>query len=271
MSLLRTKSLTGGPKVSSVLVLWVIPVFLAFACACTTPTPVPTPPQTQPPNSNPTPPSGSTRNSSQLPISGVFQQTAEWCWAAVGEMVLRYYNEPNLNPFGNYQCGEVGLAGNLGLLPSICQFDCSQCVVGIGNGQRFASFLQAYPNAARSVTGGQSARTLSVSHFTSALSFSQVTASIGASTPIIAGITPDNIPSPLGPAHATLIVGYDASVAGRQWLYVNDPYPYGLGPLGPYGDPYLRRGATYIAQGRYLIDYSTFAAGLFWTDTITVQ
>lgn len=220
---------------------------------------------------DPPPPPPPVGKVAQLPIVGVFQQTAEWCWAAVGEMVLRYYSEPNVNPFGNFQCGEVGAAGAIGLLPPVCQLDCSQCVVGIGNGDRFATFLQNYPAVARTIPGGQSARSLSVTHSLSALSLSQLTATIDAAHPVIAGVTPDNIPSPFGPAHATLIVGYDTSSPGRQLLYVNDPYPYGLGPLGPYGDPYLRRGATYIAQGRYLIDYATFAQGLFWTDSIVVQ
>lgn len=44
----------------------------------------------------------------ELPIAPIAQQTEVWCWAASAEMILRYYNEPNLNPAGNYQCGVVG-------------------------------------------------------------------------------------------------------------------------------------------------------------------
>jgi hypothetical protein len=205
----------------------------------------------------------------QLSIPGVFQETPEWCWAAVGEMVLRYNSEPNVNPAGNFQCGEIGVAGAVGLLPPACQFNCGQCVLPISGGAAFATFFQSYPQAAL-FNGFAGAKPLNVNFMRSPLGFSQVTSTIDASHPIVAGITPNNIPSPLGPAHATLIVGYD-STGGRQTLFVNDPYPYGIGPLGPFGDPYLQRGASYISRGRYAIDYNTFTSTLFWTETLVVQ
>jgi hypothetical protein len=224
-----------------------------------------TPPAPSPPSPPPTPAGASMH----LSIPGVFQETSEWCWAAVGEMVLRYNSEPNLNPAGNYQCGEIGAAGVIGLLPPVCQADCTQCVLPISGGDAFAAFLQQYPQVAR-FNGFPTARSLSVNLVRSALPFSQIASTVNASHPIIAGITPSNIPSPYGPSHATLIVGFD-STNGRQLLFVNDPYPYGLGPLGPFGDPYLLRGATYISRGRYAIDYNAFTSGLFWAESIVVQ
>jgi hypothetical protein len=47
----------------------------------------------------------------QLPISPVFQQNPVWCWAAVGEMALRYLGYPSINPVGDYQFGIVGPLG----------------------------------------------------------------------------------------------------------------------------------------------------------------
>jgi hypothetical protein len=73
------------------------------------------------------------------------------------------------------------------------------------------------------------------------------------------------------PAHVALIVGYDTGVSGGRGLLVNDPYPYGIGPLGPYGDPYLLQGAVYNSRGRYLIDYALFSQRLLWSETVIFQ
>jgi hypothetical protein len=222
------------------------------------------------PDPVPTPVSVARSPRAQLPIIGLFQETAEWCWAAVGEMVLRFYGEPNVNPFGNYQCGLVGAAGAIGVLPPVCQSNCTLCILPIGSPAQFVTFLQSYPGVAQSVTGVRT-RPLSVTRQIGALSYADIQGMIDSSTPIIAGITPNNIPSPLGPAHATLIIGYDTTVPGGRGLIVNDPFPYGLGPFGPYGDPYLQRGARYVSQAQYLIDYAAFSAGLAWTDTIIAR
>jgi hypothetical protein len=198
----------------------------------------------------------------------VFQQTSEWCWAAVSEMALRYFNEPNLNPFGNYQCGVIGVAGKIGVLPPFCQFDCTSCIVPISSAANLTIVLQRYPLEVQSA--GLGGRSISATAG-GVLSFQQVESSIVAGHPVVAGVTPIGIPSPLGPAHATLIVGFDTTTSTRQGIYVNDPFPYGLGPLGPYGDPYLLNGARFTGLGQYLIDYSTFLARLSWTEGIVIQ
>jgi hypothetical protein len=46
---------------------------------------------------------------SDLDISPTFQQTPVWCWAASAEMVLTYYDIPDLNPVGDFQCAIAAL------------------------------------------------------------------------------------------------------------------------------------------------------------------
>jgi len=42
----------------------------------------------------------------QLHIPPLFQERPSWCWAAVGEMVFKYYDIPALHRT-DYQCGIV--------------------------------------------------------------------------------------------------------------------------------------------------------------------
>jgi hypothetical protein len=219
--------------------------------------------------SDPSEPAGS--DQATLPIPGAFQETAVWCWVGVAEMTFRYYGEPNLNPFGDYQCGIVGVSGSLGVLPFECSANCTlpQCIVPIGSGAAFTTVLEGYPVVARQ--NFLPARLISVANIGGPLSYEEVVSEISRQHPIAAGINPSGIPSQFGPAHVALIVGYDRTFPGGRGLVVNDPFPYGIGPLGPYGDPYLQRNARYVPQARYLIDYDAFRQGLLWSYTAIPQ
>ena len=81
--------------------------------------------------------------SEQLRIRPVYQQTIVWCWAAVSEMVLRYYGVPNLNPAGNCQCGVVGSLGG------VCSANCGACVTAIGSTYQMAGVLRNYQQLAK--------------------------------------------------------------------------------------------------------------------------
>ncbi|WP_437748029.1 C39 family peptidase [Sorangium sp. So ce1504] len=91
---------------------------------------------------------------------------------------------------------------------------------------------------------------------------------IDSGRPVVAAITPTGIPNQYSPAHVALIVGYDTT-ASVPSLIVNDPYPYQLGDLGPYGDPYIAHGAVMVRPAQYLIGYDAFTHGLAWTQTVT--
>ncbi len=212
-------------------------------------------------SSEPPPPPPSPSATKVLTIAPQSQQTPEWCWAAVAQMIFEYYREPSVNPT-DYQCCIVGLLGG------VCSFNCADpsCIRGIGDAEAFATYLREYPSAAQSITG-LPARSLNATPILSSLSYADVQNEVTSGRPVVAGVTPEGIPSSLGPAHAVLIVGYDAS-NGQQLLIVNDPFPYLLGAFGPYGDPYLTRGGSTVIGGQYRIKYSTFVNGLAWTESI---
>jgi hypothetical protein len=195
----------------------------------------------------------------------VFQETAVWCWAAVAEMVFRHYGQPNLSPVGDYQCGVVGATAALGILPSSCAGNCALCITTLGTPAQYVRLLEEYPTLARTLSGAAT-RAISVQFTNAPIAFGRVQAAIDAGHPVVTGITPAGIPSVFGPAHVALVIGYRFGPGGQR-LIVNDPYPYGVGPLGPYGDPYLVRGAVWVGRGQYDMEYSAYVSGLAWTQT----
>jgi hypothetical protein len=219
--------------------------------------------QPDPPSPPPGPQAGIVR---QLPIAPVFQATTQWCWATRAEMVFRFYGLPSVNPVGHYQCGIIGVAGAIGVLPPICNLDCLQCVVPISTAAGYTAILQGYPGAVRSL--GLPARNIAVENRGGSMTWQAVVASIDGNVPVITGINPSGIPNSYGPEHAALIVGYDTTVSGTQSLIVNDPFPYGLGPLGPFGDPYILTGGRLVRPGQYAIAYAAFAQRLVWNYTL---
>ena len=218
-----------------------------------------------PPIPRPTPPTVGAR---QLPIQPVFQSTPQWCWAATAEMVFRFYGLPTVNPAGHYQCGIIGVAGAIGVLPPICNLDCTQCVVPISTAAGYTAILQRYPEAVRSM--GLQARNILVENRSGALAYAIVVSNIDQNIPIITGVNPSGIPNIYGPEHAALVIGYD-NAGGTETLIVNDPFPYGFGPLGPFGDPYIRNGAQLIRPGQYRISYQAFVRGLVWNYTLIAR
>jgi hypothetical protein len=165
----------------------------------------------------PSPQSGA----NQVAVAPVFQETAVWCWAAVAEMVFRYYGQPNLNPAGDYQCGIVGATAALGMLPLPCASNCALCVTTFGSPPQYVSLLQQYPAVARQATGFPT-RGINVAFVPGPIEFSQVRTLIDDGQLIVSGITPSGIPSAFGPAHVALIAGYRFSPTSQR-LIVNDP------------------------------------------------
>jgi hypothetical protein len=175
-------------------------------------------------------------------------------------MVFRYYDFPNVNPAGDYQCGVVGSLGGS------CFYDCRTCVFPAGQMENMISVLESYPDKVRQYVN-PSVPDLNVTGRYSALTFAQLKAEIDAGRPVAAAITPGSIPSSAGPAHVALLVGYDDTLA-RPTVLVNDPFPFGIGPLGPYGDPYLQAGGILVTPGQYKIPYDVFVSAMSWQQTI---
>src|SRR5262245_6213172 len=81
-----------------------------------------------------------------IPIQPLAQNLSSWCWLAVGEMVFRYYNVPNVNPVGIYQCGIAAA-----VFGGSCRMDCRLCNVGSGPVQTLRNMIVYYPQFVRDV------------------------------------------------------------------------------------------------------------------------
>lgn len=194
----------------------------------------------------------------KLPIPPVAQETPVWCWVTVGEMVFRYYDVPNINPVGDYQCGIIGARFGPA---SVCWNNCRACQVPAGNPSEITRMLREYPPFAGRVVN-QRVSGLVSSHTPSAITKDQIKREIDEGRPVIVGISPGGGSSAVS-AHVALVIGYDENDEGLI-LTVNDPFPYQYVP--PRTDPYLRAGGA-GGEGQYTIDFDTFRRQLSWRET----
>jgi Peptidase_C39 like family len=193
-----------------------------------------------------------------LAIPPVAQESPVWCWVTVGEMVFRYYDVPNVNPVGDYQCGIIGARFGPA---TVCWNNCRACQVPAGNPTEITRMLREYPLFAGRVAKRRMPGLLST-HVPSALSKDQIKEEIDEGRPIIVGISPGSAGSAVS-AHVALIIGYDESDEALI-LTVNDPFPYQY--VAPRIDPYLRAGAT-GGDGQYTINLDSFRRQLSWRET----
>jgi len=75
----------------------------------------------------------------KLHILPVFQERPSWCWAAVGEMVFKYYYVPATHQT-DYQCGIVQGRNLCTGMPN-----CVECDLQAGNEPTVIKLLQQYP------------------------------------------------------------------------------------------------------------------------------
>lgn len=78
----------------------------------------------------------------QLHIPPLFQERPSWCWAAVGEMIFKYYDIPALHP-ADYQCGIVQSR-------KLCagMLDCTDCALSAVDEASVVNLLEQYPASA---------------------------------------------------------------------------------------------------------------------------
>lgn len=195
-----------------------------------------------------------------LDIAPSPQQLPHWCWAAVSEMVFRYYGIAAINPI-DYQCGIVALSY------PICNVNCFACDITAPNIGIFRNVLTNYPQVARNLTGGFGA-SISVVPNLSPLTKAGVRTEIDAGRPIVAGVSPSGFSIGGQPQHATLIVGYEDDDSDLL-LIVNDPFPYDLSRFAALTNPYIAHGADLVLPGQYRIAYSVFRDALRWTQSIS--
>jgi hypothetical protein len=199
-----------------------------------------------------------------LPIEPVTQESPVWCWVAVGEMVFDYFDIPNVNPAGDFQCGIIGLLA-AGTWANACAYQCQLCQVPAGSAAGVIGMLRDYPRKVSYATA-EEVTTLSASHKTRPLQPDEIKSEIDDGNPIIAGISPSGRPAGGSAAHVALIIGYRATEDSFE-LRVNDPYPFG----GWQGNPYLAAGGETEESGSYWIPYESFRQALSWSESFSVS
>jgi len=188
-----------------------------------------------------------------LDIDPVEQQTLEWCWLSVGEMIFTYLDldEP---PTG-YQCGTMAMiTGKL----SLCWLNCKLCPYAAGTMPNLEKMIKDYPQAIAAYKRESIPLRLTLSSTNGVLDWDRVKTQILNKSPIVAAVNPFN-PHRHVPQHVALIVGFKEE-KGKNFLLVNDPAPYGVVGIDPYGD----NDADEVQDFQYWIEYDKFKDGLAW-------
>jgi len=196
----------------------------------------------------------------KLHIPPVFQERPSWCWAAVGEMVFKYYYVPAAHRT-DYQCGIVQGRNLCVGMPN-----CVQCDLSAGDEATMVNMLEQYPLMA-TLRGKAGDIALTVQSKSGRLSEAEVKNELDQGSPIIVGISPPGFKVDGSPQHMALIVGYDDS-SGDLMLTVNDPFPYEDMRFLWIGNAYLSARASGGSAGEYVIGYEAFGLRLKWTQTI---
>ena len=196
----------------------------------------------------------------KLHIPPVFQERPSWCWAAVGEMVFKYYYVPAAHRT-DYQCGIVQGRNLCVGMPN-----CVQCDLSAGDEATMVNMLEQYPLMA-TLRGKAGDIALTVQSKSGSLSEAEVKNELDQGRPIIVGISPPGFKVDGSPQHMALIVGYDDS-SGDLMLTVNDPFPYEDMRFLWIGNAYLSARASGGSAGEYVIGYEAFSLRLKWTQTI---
>ncbi|MEO6307758.1 MAG: papain-like cysteine protease family protein [Nitrospiraceae bacterium] len=197
----------------------------------------------------------------KLHIPPVFQERPSWCWAAVGEMVFKYYYVPAAHRT-DFQCGIVQGRNLCTGIPN-----CVECDLPAGDETTAVSMLQQYPvMATRGSATGDIALTVQLK--ADSLSEAEVKKELDEGRPIIAGVSPSGFKVDGISQHMALIVGYDDS-SGKLMLTVNDPFPFEddrfLWIANPYQPNMDMSGEN---TGQYEISFERFRSKIKWNQTM---
>ncbi|TKB94879.1 MAG: hypothetical protein E8D41_02900 [Nitrospira sp.] len=197
----------------------------------------------------------------RLHIPPVFQERPSWCWAAVGEMVFKYYDVPAVHRT-DYQCG---IAQTRNLCTGIP--NCVACDLPAGDESSMMNMLQQYSLLA---TRGGVAGDVSLAAQSKAgsLSEEEVKQEINEGRPIIAGVSPSGFKIDGISQHTALIVGYDDR-SGTLKLIVNDPFPFEDDRYLWIGNPYQpNMDMSEDNDGQYEVSFERFRSKIKWKHTM---
>ena len=197
----------------------------------------------------------------RLHIPPVFQERPSWCWAAVGEMVFKYYYVPAVHRT-DYQCGIVQARDLCTGIPN-----CVKCDLPVGDESSMMNMLQQYSLlATRDGAAGDVA--LAAQSKAGSLSEEEVKQEINEGRPIIAGVSPSGFKIDGISQHTALIVGYDDR-SGDLKLIVNDPFPFEDDRFLWIGNPYQpNMDMSGENEGQYEVGFQRFRSKIKWIHTM---
>ena len=197
----------------------------------------------------------------RLHIPPVFQERPSWCWAAVGEMVFKYYYVPAVHRT-DYQCGIVQTRNLCTGIPN-----CVKCDLPPGDESTMMNMLQQYSLlATRGGAAGDIA--LAAQSKAGSLSEEEVKHEINEGRPIIAGVSPSGFKIDGISQHTALIVGYDDR-SGDLKLIVNDPFPFEDDRFLWIGNPYQpNMDMSEENEGQYEVGFQRFRSKIKWIHTM---
>jgi Papain-like cysteine protease AvrRpt2 len=197
----------------------------------------------------------------RLHIPPVYQERPSWSWAAVGEMVFKYYYVPAAHRT-DYQCG-IAQGQKLCLETP----NCLECDLPSGDEASMVRMLEQYPVMAKlGGTAGDTALTVQLKN--GSLSDAEVKKELDEGRPIIAGVSPSGFKIGEISQHMALIVGYKES-SGALMLTVNDPFPFEDDRFLWIGNPYQpNMDMSGENTGQYEVSFERFRSKIKWKQTL---
>jgi hypothetical protein len=189
---------------------------------------------------------------SSLTILPIMEAQEGRGWAAIGEMVMRYYSVPNASVDDDYQCGIANfLTGKQDCSAPEKMSAYNAALEVIDGYQPYAfAFFDEPPRQMRWQQGA-------------VMTPADLIHEIKLERPVVAAISPPKMSeNDIDKQQVALIVGYEGDASQLQ-LIVNDPRTYAFG-----SDPYIDVGGQMLEPGQYLIGYQSFINDMRWSKTI---
>jgi hypothetical protein len=187
-----------------------------------------------------------------LDIPAIQESKPGWSWAAVGQMIMDFYNVPPLYGADNWQCS---LADFLTGVQACEAPKMSAETATLKLVQGYSPFAYKFFGEDPVVMRYQQHKVLSPIDAIHEIRFER---------PFVAIVQPPKMSaSDKGGKNVVLVVGYEGDPSNLK-LIVNDPRKYDVG-----ADPYADAGAQKTdVNGQYEIGYNDFVQQMKWTATI---
>lgn len=187
-----------------------------------------------------------------LDIPAISESKPGWSWAAVGQMIMDFYNVPPLYGADNWQCSLADFLTGVQACeaPKLSAEEATLKLV-----QGYSPFAYKFFGEDPVVMRYQQHKVLSPIDAIHEIRFER---------PFVAIVQPPKTGADdKGGKDVVLVIGYEGTPTDLR-LIVNDPRPYQVG-----SNPYTDVGAQQLdVNGEYSIGYNDFVQQMKWTGTI---